>query len=268
MLPKLGVIAGKGDLPRELARLYIANGGECFIAAIHQEINLGGDLIYRKFALGSVGKIIDYFQEMAVENIVIVGGIDRPDLTSLRVDMAGSVLIAQILKQKVLGDDNVLRTVSKYIESKGFKVISPQEILSLSGYKINIVSKKTSSRQDNADIEIGKKVITSLGDVDIGQSVIVCDGYVLGIEAAEGTDNLIRRCELLRKKKNGGVLVKMSKFKQDMRLDVPVIGPETIFYLAKHGFNGVAIEKEGVIVINSEETKKLLDDNGLFIKSF
>ena len=72
MLPKLGVIAGKGDLPRELAKLYIANGGECFIAAIHQEINLGGDLIYRKFALGSVGKIIDYFQEMAVENIVIV----------------------------------------------------------------------------------------------------------------------------------------------------------------------------------------------------
>ena len=60
----------------------------------------------------------------------------------------------------------------------------------------------------------------------------------------------------------------MSKFKQDMRLDVPVIGPETIFYLAKHGFNGVAIEKERVIVINSEETKKLLDDNGLFIKSF
>ncbi len=265
MLPKLGVIAGKGDLPKELAKLYIANGGECFIASINPKVNLDGDFVYKAFALGSVSGIIGYFQEMGVENIVIIGGIDRPDLTSLKLDIAGSALIARILKQKVLGDDNVLRTISEYIESKGFKVISPQKILSLSNYEIDMISNKISSKQDKEDIKIGKKVITSLGEIDIGQSVIVCDGYVLGIEAAECTDNLIKRCELLRKKKNGGILVKMSKSKQDMRLDVPVIGPKTIFYLAKHGFNGVAIEKERVIVINPKQTQKLLNDNGLFI---
>ena len=108
-------------------------------------------------------------------------------------------------------------------------------------------------------------MIKCLGGLDVGQSVIVCDGYVIGIEAAEGTDNLIRRCEYLRKKEKGGVLVKMSKSEQDMRLDMPVIGPDTVFFLAKHGFNGIAIEKEGVIVIKPEETQKLLNDNGLFL---
>ena len=264
MLQKLGIIAGNGDLPKEIAKLYNSAGGNCFIAAIDPETSFEGSS-YEHFTLGSVGGIIEYFKKNAVENVVIVGGIARPDLKSLKVDFAGSALLAKILKQKILGDDNVLKIVSNYIESKDLKVISPKEILKFSGYNFDISNKNTPSSQDKADIEIGIQVIKSLGGLDVGQSVIVYDGYVIGIEAAEGTDNLIRRCEYLRKKEKGGVLVKMSKSEHDMRLDMPVIGPDTVFFLAKHGFNGIAIEKEGVIVIKPEETQKLLNNNGLFL---
>jgi len=263
MLQKLGIIAGSGDLPKEIAKLYNSAGGNCFIAAIDPETSFE-ESSYEHFTLGSVGGIIEYFKKNAVKNVVIVGGIARPDLKSLKVDFAGSALLARILKQKILGDDNVLKVVSNYIESKDLKVISPREILKFSGYNFDISNKNTPSSQDKSDIEIGIQVIKSLGGLDVGQSVIVCDGYVIGIEAAEGTDNLIRRCEYLRKKEKGGVLVKMSKSEQDMRLDVPVIGPDTVFFLAKHGFNGIANEKEGVIVIKPEETQKLINDNGLF----
>jgi DUF1009 family protein len=265
MLPNLGIIAGSGDLPAEIAKLQKSSGGNCVIAALNSEI-VFENFVHKHFTIGSVGGIIKYFKENAVENVIIIGGIDRPDLKSLRVDFSGSLLLAKILKQKILGDDNILKIVSNYIESNGLKIIFPQEILKTGKYNLGISSARLPSNQDKVDIEIGKQVIVSLGALDVGQSVIVCDGYVVGVEAAEGTDNLIRRCEILRRAEKGGVLVKMSKSAQDMRLDVPVIGPDTVFFLAKHGFNGVAIEKEEVIVIKPEETKSLLDKHGLFLK--
>lgn len=264
MLPILGIIAGNGALPRELANIYTACGGRCFVAGL--DIEFVSDITpSKKFALGEVGSILEYFNESEVENIVIIGGINRPDLSSLKVDMVGSMLIAKILKKKFLGDDNVLRAVSDFIEGKGFKVISPRDILKLSDYQSCTSNKNSPSKQDLSDIELGKKILSSLGCEDVGQSVIVCDGYVLGIEAAEGTDNLIRRCNFLRKKKSGGVLVKMSKSTQDTRLDIPVIGPDTIFFLAKHRFNGVAIETNGVIIIDPKETNRLLAESELFL---
>jgi hypothetical protein len=268
MVSKLGIIAGSGDLPREIARLQQESGGEVVIAAIDQK-NSFKNFEHKYFALGAAGAILDYFKENSVEEIIIIGGVKRPDLKSLKVDFSGGVLISKILKQKILGDDNVLRIVVDHIESKGFKVISPEKILKRrGGYGEIIASKKAPSPDDKTDIEIGREVIKALGKLDVGQSVIVSGGYVVGIEAAEGTDNLIDRCALLRKEKKGGVLVKMSKSSQDMRLDVPVIGPDTIEKLAKNGFLGVAIEKTAVIIIDPEKTKILLDEHGMFLVLF
>ena len=265
MASKLGIIAGSGDLPQEIARLQQESGGEVVIAAIDQK-NSFKNFEHKYFALGSVGAIFDYFKENSVEEIIIIGGVKRPDLKSLKVDLSGGILISKILKQKILGDDNLLKIVASYIESKGFKVISPETILKRRiNYGEIITSKNDPSLENKTDIEIGKEVIKALGKLDIGQSVVVSSGYVIGIEAAEGTDNLIDRCAVLRKEKKGGVLVKMSKSSQDMRLDVPVIGPDTIEKLAKNGFSGIAIEKDGVIIINPEKTKFLLDKNGIFL---
>ena len=263
MLPNLGIIAGDGDLPAEIAKIQTKSGGKCFIASLGLENNFD-EFTHEYFSLGSVGSIIDYFKNNSVEHIIIIGGIKRPDFKSLKVDFSGSILLAKILKQKALGDDNLLKIVVQHIESKGIKVIHPHEILSQ--YKIEISSKTLPSKQDNKDIEIGSRVITSLGSMDVGQSVVVSNGYVVGIEAAEGTDNLIQRSDDLRSQKTHGTLIKMSKSSQDMRVDVPVIGPHTISLLAKHGFNGVAIEKSGVIIINPKETKNLLDEHSLFLK--
>lgn len=262
--PKLGIIAGNGDLPDEIAKIYTSGAGDCYIASIDKDRSYLG-VPYKKFAIGAVGAILEYFEENKVEDVIIIGGIERPDLNSLKVDLGGAALLANIAKQKMLGDDSVLKIVMDYIKKRGFNVISVLDVLALKDDNLIFTNKKT-SKQNNIDIKIGVDVLKKLGHLDVGQSVIVCDGYVLGIEAAEGTDNLIRRCDLLRKKEKGGVLIKMSKIGQDMRLDVPVIGPETIFCLAKHGFNGLAIEKSGVIIIKPEETKKLLDENDLFLE--
>ena len=263
----LGIIAGSGLLPSEIADLHLKQGGNVYIAALEGETDILHitKYQYKQFPIGSVGALLEYFRENNVKEIIIIGGITRPDLKSVKVDKAGSLLIAKILKEKFLGDDNILKIISDFIESKGCKVISPKTLLELGTYEKLYVSNKLPSKQDQIDIELGSQVIKSLSNLDIGQSVIIADGYVLGIEAAEGTDALIRRCELLRKTERGGVLVKMAKLTQDMRLDLPTIGPDTIFYLAKHGYNGLAIQKSGVIIVKPAETIALLNEHDLFI---
>jgi DUF1009 family protein len=264
----LGIIAGSGLLPSTIADLHLKQGGQVYIAALEGETDVLHitKYQYKQFPIGSVGALLEYFTENNVKEIIIIGGITRPDLKSVKVDKAGSLLIAKILKEKFLGDNNILKIISDFIESKGFKVISPKTLLELGTYEKLYVSNKLPSKQDEIDIELGMQVIKSLSDFDIGQSIIAADGYVLGIEAAEGTDALIRRCELLRKTERGGVLVKMAKLTQDMRLDLPTIGLDTIFYLAKHGYNGLAIQKSGVIIVKPLETIALLNEHDLFIR--
>ncbi len=263
----LGIIAGSGMLPGELAIISKNLGKEPFIACITKEIET--DLIdhcdYRFFSIGSVGNIIEYFKSNKVKNIVFAGNIKRPNLSELKVDMAGAHLLTKILKQKFLGDDRLLSIVAKFLEDKGFKVISAQDILMLKNNSAKFKTIKKPSKQDGIDIELGLKAARSLGALDIGQSVIVENGYVLGVEAAEGTDNLIERCAFLRKKPYGGVLVKVLKPNQDMRLDIPSIGPETVKKLAHFKYSGVAIEAGNVIIIDRHSTFEFANEYSTFI---
>lgn len=265
--PVLGLIAGSGLLPGTVADLYANSGGKVYVAIIDDE--LGNFPLsnhrYKQFSIGSVGKILAYFTENNVSEIVMIGAVKRPDLTKIKPDLVGSVLLAKILKQKFLGDDNLLKTVAKFIESKGFRVISPKTILNLNIYSKLYNTVNQPREKDKEDIQLGIKLLTSLGNMDVGQSVIVENGCVLGIEAAEGTDNLIRRCEMLRKAESGGVLVKMPKANQDLRLDLPTIGPDTAFYLAKHGYNGLAVAEGSVLIVEPQKTIDILDANNLFL---
>lgn len=267
-LENLGIIAGGGTLPSEVACIYTKYcSGKCFIAAISDVAveKFLHNYNYQYFAIGAAGKILKYFKKNKVKNIVLVGNIKRPDIKSLKPDIYGAKLIAKILMQKILGDDHVLRIISDEIEKNGFNVVSPRDILFVDQKQSNVCTKNKPSKQDIIDIEIGISVLSSLGELDVGQAVIVCNGYVLGIEAAEGTDNLIERCAALRKEKKGGVLIKISKKHQDQRLDLPTIGITTINNLSKYHFNGIYIEKCNVLISTLEKTKAISEENSIFI---
>ena len=270
MLPKLGIIAGNGLLPSELTNIYTKQGGLCHLIALSGQcdIELIKNFQHEVFYIGNAGAIIDYCYKHEIQDIIFVGGINRPDLKSIKLDFTGSILMAKIIKQKILGDDNILRIIANFFEEKGFNVISAKNILSMNyGDKDNIslLTNKAPSYSDNNDIQLGIKVVTNLGALDIGQSAIVERVYVLGVEAAEGTDNLIERCAILRKQSSGGVLVKMMKPSQDSRMDIPVIGPNTIEIMAKLKYNGIALQKEGVIIVKQEDTVALANKYGIFI---
>lgn len=259
-----GIIAGSGLLPISLADIFIKQGKDCYIAALEGEANSISykNYSHRFFKIGMIGSIINYFHKYNVKNILIVGGIKRPNLRSVKVDLVGSKLIARILKQKFLGDDTILTIIINFLEEYGFKIISSYDILTMNN---KLIAETEPSEGDLTDIELGVKLLDSIGDIDVGQSVIVEDGYIIGIEASEGTDNLIKRCASLRKKATGGVLIKMMKNTQDVRIDLPTIGQETINNLAVYGYNGLAIQKNRVIIIEPEITYELANKYRLFI---
>ncbi|KAF8818251.1 LpxI family protein [Rickettsia endosymbiont of Cardiosporidium cionae] len=256
---KLGIIAGNGDLPREIAYLYSKKAVQCFIAAIDGEADLGSisNYNFEIFPITSVGKIINFFYQHDVKNIILIGGIKRPNLSALKLDIAGTELLAQILKNKYFGDNKLLTVVAEYLEKKGFNVVSPLTILSSVNYGfLNYIDNSKLTKQDKLDIDLGIEIIKQLSKFDIGQSVVIENGYVVGIEAAEGTNNLIQRCALLKKNNHSGVFVKIPKLYQDLRLDLPTIGPTTILQLAESKIKILAVSRNTVIV-KPQETKSL-----------
>ncbi|MGX6960749.1 MAG: LpxI family protein [Rickettsia endosymbiont of Pentastiridius leporinus] len=267
MLPNLGIIAGRGSLPYLIANNYTNQGGDCYIAAIKGEadIELIKGFEYKAFKIGMVGAAIMYFKKHGVQNVIFIGGVNRPNFKNLAVDLTGSVLLFSIIKQKILGDDKVLRIVADFFEYHGFKVISSNEIYKNQQYNSKIITNINAIGSDKQDIELGVKLLNHLSKFDVGQSVIIEDGYILGIEAAEGTDNLIARCANLRKNSSGGVLVKIPKLGQDNRLDIPAIGPHTIKNLAKYNYSGIAIKANEVIISEEELTIKLANEHKVFI---
>ena len=165
----------------------------------------------------------------------------------------------------------MLSLVEKIFASIGCEIVSVQkvipDILCNHQDEINI----SASDKYKNDIEYGRQILKQLSKFDIGQSIVVCNGRVLGIEGAEGTEELIKRCgkyykSLNSKIKKKPILIKMTKDHQNRKLDMPSIGIKTIQVAKENGFGGIAIENNGVIIIDKKEIRLLLERERFFIK--
>lgn len=264
---KLGIIAGSGQLPIQVASAC-DDASSIFIAQISGDELLEEYKPYtnvKPFFIGEVQGITDYFKAGGVTHIVLAGAVTRPNFLSLKVDMLGASLIFRIIKNSILGDDKLLRIVASFIEEQGFKVISATEVVKNATLPLGVATTIAPDAIALRDIEIGKEEAKRLGFADLGQAVIVEGGVVLGLEEVDGTDALIKRCSAIKKHKKAGVLVKVMKPIQDTRLDIPVIGVDTVKSIAKSGLVGIAIEADKVIVIGMESTLQLANELGVFI---
>jgi DUF1009 family protein len=260
MIGGLGIIAGKGLLPKLVAETHSSKGGQVFVAKITEGSEGCYDQYNQKaFALGEVGSLFEYFRSNNVTDIVMIGGMTRPKLAGIRVDKTGALLLARVVKAMIFGDDKLLRIVAQFFEESGFKILSATSILSGEAtISTGVATKITPSDSDYIDIEIGIKAAKELGKKDLGQAVIVSGGLVTGSEDERGTDYLI-------KSHNGGILVKAMKPMQDERLDIPAIGVDTIENASANGLRGIAIEANKVIVVDRWHAVQRANELGIFL---
>ena len=267
MHKKLGIIAGGGAIPRDLINFCKENKRDYFVIAIEGKADR--DLIdetipHAWIRIGQAGTGFKKLAEEKVEEVVMIGTIKRPTLKDLVPDMRTTAFFAKV-GMKSLGDDGILRALVKEIESEGMVVRGIHEVLPELLIKKGVLGKVKPSKQAKEDIRRAVEVATELGRLDVGQAVIVQQGLVLGVEGIEGTGELIRRCGEYKRKGEGGVLVKVRKPQQDMRVDLPTIGDKTVQAAYDSGLSGICLHSGNGLIVNEKETIKLADKLGIFV---
>ena len=262
----LGMIAGGGMMPVEIIKYCNKNGIEIFVVGIEpfakEEELKDAPHIFAKIA--EAGKIFKALKSNNVYNIVLAGGIKRPSFKEMIPDWEGMKMISKLAIKK-MSDDSMFRAVMDEIESRGFKVVGIEEVVPEMLFQEGIYGKVKPSSDDKDDIERGITVAKAIGAVDVGQAVVVQEGMVLALEAVEGTDMMLSRASQLKKAGKNPVMVKVLKPGQDMRVDLPAIGKQTIEQLQKYGMGGIAVEAGGILIIEREEVIKMADEAGIFI---
>ncbi|MDR1678667.1 MAG: UDP-2,3-diacylglucosamine diphosphatase LpxI [Prevotellaceae bacterium] len=262
----LGLIAGSGMMPVEIIRHCNRNDIPIFVVGLEpfadEEQLAEAPHIFAR--LGEVGKMMKALKEHNVHNIVLAGGIKRPSFKELIPDWEAVKIIAKIAMKK-MSDDNLFRVVMDEIEKRGFKVVGIEEVVPEMLFQEGIYGKVKPSKEDMDDIERGWTVAKAIGAVDVGQAVVVQEGLVLAMEAIEGTDMMLARAASLRKEGKKPVMVKVLKPGQDMRVDLPAIGLQTIDLFIKYGIGGIAVEAGGILLIEKDAVIKKADENGIFI---
>lgn len=265
--PTLGIVAGSGDLPRRLIETCRATGRRFFVLALEGEADpamLGG-VSHAWCRIGAAATGLDLLRANGVGELVLAGGVKRPSVASLRPDWRATKFFARI-GLRALGDDGLLSAVIKELEREGFTVIGADRLLDASTVMPEgPVGTLVPDPVARADIEHGLRIARALGGLDIGQAVVVQQGMVLGLEAIEGTDALLRRCGGLKREGPGGVLVKIEKPGQERRVDRPVIGPETVAVARASGLRGIAAEAGAVLILDREAVARAADAAGLFV---
>ncbi|MFK5979159.1 MAG: UDP-2,3-diacylglucosamine diphosphatase LpxI [Rhizobiaceae bacterium] len=272
-IKNIAIIAGSGSLPIELAKGSVDAGIDPFLVGIRGVASSEVEQFPHQYlGFGQIGKLFDILHERDINHVVFAGGIKiRPDFSNLKLDWLTVKLLPKILSLMASGDNTLLSGVIDIFESKNISMVGAHEIapqlLCEKGNVVGRVPGKTMLR----NIRLGYDACKKLGSLDAGQAVIVEAGRVVALEGAEGTDAMIARVEELRRtgqmpiQGKHGVLVKTMKPGQDMRADLPSIGPDTIDNVKRAGLLGIALEAGCTLILDREKTLARARSEKIFI---
>lgn len=262
---RLGLIAGAGDLPLRLAEAVGKSRVHVVRLAGIADARLG-DYDSTECGLAEAGGIIRALRQAGCDAACFAGVVRRPDFTKLKPDLKGAMLLPKIIAAASTGDGALLSVLVKTLEEEGLRVLGADEVYRRLAAPAGIIGRAAPHADDLADIAKGAALIAALGPFDVAQGAIVVRGYVVAIEAAEGTDAMLERARGLHPgEARMGALIKRPKPGQERRIDLPTIGPRTIRLAADAHLAGVAVEAGGALIVDREETVSLADRMGLFV---
>jgi len=265
----LGIIAGGGALPVHIAARAQQQGRKPFVLGFHGLAEPGiTQFAHGWMRWGQIGRMLRLLRQNRCGEIVIVGSVRRPRLSSLSIDL-GLIRHAPLIYRLTRGgDDAVLKRVVRFFEYQGFTVRGAHEIAADLTAPVGCLTRAAPRPADQDDVETALAVLRALGPLDVGQAVVAARGYVLAVEAAEGTDDMLRRCAGLRQwglSRRHGVLVKMPKPGQELRVDMPVVGARTAELAAQAGLAGIAVAHGQVLLAEPQALIETADRLGLFV---
>ncbi|MEZ5691853.1 MAG: UDP-2,3-diacylglucosamine diphosphatase LpxI [Rickettsiales bacterium] len=269
----LGIIAGKGNLPKQLIEHCRKTGRNFFVITFAEDFDNEEmtEIPHAVIKIGEVGKALELLREAKATEIVMVGGLKRPTLSSLIPDDGGKKLLKKLGQNFFKGDDTILKTIINFLEEENFKVIGIDSILPDIIAIEGVIGKISPNKKELDDIKIGMKAAKELGAKDIGQAVIIKNGKIVAEETEAGTDAMISHYtenntnNKNNRGKKSGLLIKAKKPEQEQKADLPSIGINTVEKAHSAGLSGIAVEAGYSIIIDRKEAIKKANDYGIFI---
>lgn len=264
--PKLGLIAGGGQIPALIRDVCLAEGRPLFIAALNGfcEPENVGNTEHDWFDLPQVGRLLKALKAAGVQQVCLCGHVSKPDFSTLKPDWRGAMLLPKLIKAALIGDDALLRVVTDTFEGEGFHVVGVDTLIQGLLVREQVYSVRQPTEQQAADIKMAMAAARDLGIADRGQAAVAAQGIVVGLEDDAGTDALLLRMAT-RPEARGGVLAKCVKPQQDRRVDLPTIGVTTIENAAAAGLSGIAVEAGAALIVDGAATAAAADRLGLFL---
>jgi UDP-2,3-diacylglucosamine hydrolase len=270
----VGVIAGGGGMPfavadslqsRGITPIMFALRGNCDPVRVER-------FRHHWISVGQLGRATKLFRSEGCRDLIFIGILLRPALSEIRLDWGTIRVLGKVMTAFRGGDNHLLTSIGRILEQDGFRMVGMKDVAPDILMPEGCITRVAPDPAAIADIARGREVLQALGPFDIGQAVVVIDGHVLAVEDIEGTDGLLARVAQLRanrriRAKTGrGVLVKAPKSGQDLRFDLPTVGPLTIEGAAKAGLAGIAIIAGNTIAAESQAMIEAADRAGLFIQ--
>jgi len=269
----IGLVAGGGAMPFAVADSLVAHGIEPVLFALRGACDPERVTRFRHhwISVGQYGRAISLFRAENCRDLVFIGTLVRPALSEIRLDWGTLRVIPRVLAAFRGGDDHLLSGIGRIFERDGFRMVGIKDVAPDLLMPEGCLTRAAPSGSASADIARGREVLTALGPYDIGQAVVVIGGHVVGVEDIEGTDGLLSRVARLRKegriraKPGSGVLIKAPKSGQDLRFDLPTVGPRTVEGAAVAGLAGIAIAAGNTIIAEPQAVIEAADAAGIFV---
>ncbi len=261
-MARLAVISAKGALPVQICKAH-PDALPVTLAGVGHDLT--GPTCEHRFE--HLGALFDDMKAQGVTEVVMAGAMSRPDIDPTALDGFMQANMARLMQAFQQGDDALLRVVIAMFEEQGFTVRGAHEVLPGLTAEAGLLAGPAPSEAHLADAARAKDILNALGPLDVGQGAVVAAGLCLGIETLQGTDALLgfvaETPNHLRRAR--GVFVKAPKPGQDLRVDMPTIGPNTIESAVKAGLDGIFVAAQRVLIVNRKETLRLANENDVFL---
>jgi DUF1009 family protein len=269
----VGLIAAGGVMPFAVADSLIARGMDPVLFALKGACDSEAVQRFRHhwISVGQLGRAEKLFRAENCRDLLFIGSLVRPALSEIRLDWATVRAIGRVWAAFRGGDDHLLSGIGRILEQDGFRMVGIKDVAPDLLMPAGCITCAAPDENAVADIARGREVLRALSPFDIGQAAIVIDGHVVAVEDIEGTDGLLARVARLRAegriraKAARGVLVKAPKSGQDLRFDLPTLGPRTVEGAAAAQLAGIAVVAGNTIVVEPQVMIEAADAAGLFV---
>ena len=260
----IGLIFGEKDFPKEILKKIKKKKKKYLIIDLTSKKNFKKDKNSHSISLGQFGKILKIFKDNKCKKVLFAGKVKKPNFSKLKLDLKGIYYISKIIKSSKIGDVAILKEIINIFKKEKINTINssffnPELCLKKGNY-----SRTKPDINDKNDIKTAISKLNKLDAHSFSQGAVSRNNIIITVEGRDGTQKMLQRIKKIKNKKNG-VLVKFPKKKQDIRVDLPTIGINTLRQCKIAGLKGIVLKHKRNIFLDKNKCTKFANKNKIFI---